>query len=97
MNALKDMYERLDGSGFPRGVSGEGVDRLGRVLGIADIITARALPRSNRNPIEAEEAVKVLQEHPARYDSEIVDAVRNYLNSAAGAEFIDQIRRESSA
>ncbi|MEJ1364759.1 MAG: PAS domain-containing protein [Candidatus Sedimenticola sp. (ex Thyasira tokunagai)] len=97
MNALKDMYERLDGSGFPRGVSGEGVDRLGRVLGIADIITARALPRSNRNPIEAEEAVKVLQEHPSRYEPEIVNAARNYLNSVVGAEFIDQIRRENSA
>lgn len=97
ISALRDMYERLDGSGFPRGIAGAEVDRLGQVLGIADIITARALPRSNRQPIEAEEAVAVLQEHASRYDPAIVDAAQDYLASDAGVEFITEIRQANMA
>ncbi|MES9855267.1 MAG: HD domain-containing phosphohydrolase [Sedimenticola sp.] len=96
MNALKGMYERMDGSGFPRGASGDGVDRLGQLLGIADIITARALPRSNRNSIEAEEAVNVLQEHPGRYATEIVEAASRYLGSEDGKAFTEAVRRANA-
>ncbi|PAS95589.1 MAG: hypothetical protein BSR46_16795 [Candidatus Dactylopiibacterium carminicum] len=36
--AILQHHERLDGSGYPRGVSGEGLSRSGAILGMADTL-----------------------------------------------------------
>ncbi len=80
------MYERLDGQGYPRGLKNGEIPLLARILGAADVFAARIRPRSYRAPIGPDEALSVLAMNaPARYDPEVVAALRAVLDGEAGA------------
>jgi HD-GYP domain-containing protein (c-di-GMP phosphodiesterase class II) len=49
-------HERLDGSGYPRGLSGNAVGPEGRVLAAADFYRSRTEPRPHRPAATADEA-----------------------------------------
>ena len=50
--------ERLDGSGYPRGVSGRSISQPARVLGAADVYQAMREPRPHRAARSADEAAR---------------------------------------
>ncbi len=70
-------HERLDGSGYPRGLSGDSLSIAGRLLAAADVYHASLEPRPHRgarNPGEA--AVELRTEVRAgRLDGDAVEAV----------------------
>jgi len=74
--------ERLDGSGYPRGVSGQSISRAARVLGAADAYQAMREPRPYRAARPADEAATELRAEvrSGRLDGDAVEAVL----SAAG-------------
>jgi HD-GYP domain-containing protein (c-di-GMP phosphodiesterase class II) len=53
--------ERLDGSGYPRGLSGPAISRPARILGAADAYQAMREPRPYRPARTAEEAARELR------------------------------------
>ena len=69
--------ERLDGSGYPGGLSGSAISRSGRILGAADVYQAMREPRPYRPQLSADEAAAELRAEAAagRLDREAVDAV----------------------
>ena len=69
--------ERLDGSGYPRGVSGPAISREARLLGAADAYQAMCEPRPHRPARPAEEASAELHAdvRAGRLDAEAVEAV----------------------
>jgi DNA-binding CsgD family transcriptional regulator len=69
--------ERLDGSGYPRGLSGGAISRPARVLGAADAYTSMCEPRPHRPARSAGEAVAEMRAEvrAGRLDSAAVDAV----------------------
>jgi DNA-binding CsgD family transcriptional regulator len=69
--------ERLDGSGYPRGLSGGVISRSGRIVGAADAYQAMREPRPHRPARSAEEAAAELRADvtAGRYDGEVVEAV----------------------
>jgi DNA-binding CsgD family transcriptional regulator len=69
--------ERLDGSGYPRGLSGGAIGRLARVLGAADAYLSMREPRPHRPARPAEEAVAEMhaEVRAGRLDGAAVDAV----------------------
>jgi DNA-binding CsgD family transcriptional regulator len=69
--------ERLDGSGYPRGLSGHAISRPGRILGAADAYQAMREPRPHRPARPADEAAAELRAdvRAGRLDSEVVEAV----------------------
>jgi HD-GYP domain-containing protein (c-di-GMP phosphodiesterase class II) len=69
--------ERLDGTGYPRGLSGAGLSRLARILGAADAYQAMREPRPHRPARSAEEAEAELRAdvRAGRHDAEAVAAV----------------------
>jgi HD-GYP domain-containing protein (c-di-GMP phosphodiesterase class II) len=69
--------ERLDGSGYPRGLSGGGVSRPARILGAADAYQAMREPRPHRPALAPGEAAVALRSDvkAGRYDAEAVEAV----------------------
>jgi HD-GYP domain-containing protein (c-di-GMP phosphodiesterase class II) len=75
-------HERLDGSGYPRGLSGRAVSAEGRVLAAADFYHSRTEPRPHRPAGTADEAAAQLraEARTGRMDAEAVAAVL----SAAG-------------
>ncbi len=49
-------HERLDGSGYPRGLRGDAISLGGRIVGAADVFDALTSPRAYRDAMTADEA-----------------------------------------
>ena len=75
-------HERLDGSGYPRGLSGAALSPEGRILAAADFYQSRTEPRPHRDACGAAEAASQLraEARAGRLDAEAAAAVL----SAAG-------------
>jgi HD-GYP domain-containing protein (c-di-GMP phosphodiesterase class II) len=69
--------ERLDGSGYPRGLSGGAISRPGRILGVADAYQSMREPRPYRPARTAAEAAAELrvEVRAGRLDGDAADAV----------------------
>src|SRR5499433_3745332 len=69
--------ERLDGSGYPRGLSGAAITQPARILGAADAYQAMTEPRPHRPALPAEEAAAELRAgvRAGRLDRDAVEAV----------------------
>jgi HD-GYP domain-containing protein (c-di-GMP phosphodiesterase class II) len=69
--------ERLDGSGYPRGLAGAAIARPARILGAADAYQAMREPRPHRPQRSADEAAAELRAdvRASRLDAEAVEAV----------------------
>jgi HD-GYP domain-containing protein (c-di-GMP phosphodiesterase class II) len=69
--------ERLDGSGYPRGLSGAAISRSARIVGAADAYQAMREPRPYRSQRSADEAAAELRAEvrAGRLDGEVVESV----------------------
>jgi HD-GYP domain-containing protein (c-di-GMP phosphodiesterase class II) len=69
--------ERLDGSGYPRGVSGSALSLHARILGAADAYQALREPRPQRAAHSAEAAAKILrgEVRAGKFAADAVEAV----------------------
>jgi putative nucleotidyltransferase with HDIG domain len=68
-------HERLDGSGYPQGLSGEDIVQGARVLAVADVVEAMRSERPYRPAHSVDEALEqIAQESGSLFDSEVVDA-----------------------
>ncbi len=68
-------HERLDGSGYPRGLQGEALCLEARILAVADVVEAMASHRPYRPPLGVEAALEeIAQYRSVRYDPAAVDA-----------------------
>jgi HD-GYP domain-containing protein (c-di-GMP phosphodiesterase class II) len=70
-------HERLDGSGYPRGLAGDAITPAGRILAAADVYQAMTAMRPHRPPHSAEEAAAQLRAEvgAGRIDGEAANAV----------------------
>jgi HD-GYP domain-containing protein (c-di-GMP phosphodiesterase class II) len=69
--------ERLDGSGYPRGLSGGSIGTPARVLGAVDAYESMIEPRPHRAALTAPEAARELRSEvkSGRLDGDAVEAV----------------------
>jgi PAS domain S-box-containing protein/putative nucleotidyltransferase with HDIG domain len=67
-------HERMDGSGYPRGLVGEELLPAARILALADVIEAMASHRPYRAALGIEAAVAEVRDHAAQYDPEVLAA-----------------------
>lgn len=73
---IRQHHERMDGSGYPRGLKGDEILPEARVLAVADVLESMAAHRPYRPALGIDVAVKELEQGRGRlYDSEVVDAV----------------------
>jgi HD-GYP domain-containing protein (c-di-GMP phosphodiesterase class II) len=70
-------HERLDGSGYPRGLTAASLTPQDRLLAAADVYHAMTEPRPHRGPLDPGQASRNLRAEvvAGRLDSEAVDAV----------------------
>jgi HD-GYP domain-containing protein (c-di-GMP phosphodiesterase class II) len=57
--AITEHHERVDGTGYPKGLSGEGISLIGRIVAVADVFDALT---SNRPYRQGQAAEQVFQE-----------------------------------
>jgi hypothetical protein len=76
VRAIVEHHERLDGSGYPRGLSGDAVSPLGRVLALAEVVTAMF---DGQRKLPEQRVSLLLRINPRRYDAGHVAAVHRLL------------------
>ena len=68
-------HERLDGSGYPRGLAGDEILLQARILSVADVVEAMASHRPYRTALGLEKALEEIQTNAGRlYDESVVNA-----------------------
>ena len=88
--AIDQMNERLDGKGYPKGLSGEQVSIHARVLAVANTFAAMAKPRSYRAALPVNEVLTILEGQRESYDQDVVAALRQVLSTPAGERVVQQ-------
>ncbi|HID87880.1 MAG TPA: HD-GYP domain-containing protein [Anaerolineae bacterium] len=68
-------HERMDGSGYPQGLSDDNILLEARILGVADVVEAMASHRPYRPPRGLDKALEEISRNRGiLYDPEVVDA-----------------------
>ena len=73
-------HEKLDGSGYPRGLTADVLDLPMRVLAVADIYEALTADRPYRGPMPPEKALAIVTaDVPHKLDRDARDALETYI------------------
>jgi putative nucleotidyltransferase with HDIG domain len=68
-------HERMDGSGYPRGLKGDNIALEARIIGVADVIDAMASYRPYRPALGVNAAIEEITKFRGiTYDPSVVDA-----------------------
>jgi len=81
LDVVYGHHERLDGSGYPDGLSGESIPLTARVTTIADIYDALTTARVYRAALTRAEALAIMAEEAGRgwWDPRLLDSFRSVL------------------
>jgi len=72
---VREHHERLDGSGYPKGLKGDEITLEARVIAVADVVEAIASHRPYRPALGLTRAKAVLTaDRGTAYDADVVDA-----------------------
>jgi putative two-component system response regulator len=87
--AVYQHHERMDGSGYPRGLKGEEIMLEARIMGVADVVEAMASHRPYRAALGLDAAMdEISSNRGVLYDARVVDACLTVV-SAEGFELDD--------
>ena len=74
-DVVRQHHERLDGSGYPRGLKGEEILLEARIVAVADAAEAMLAPRPQRAALSLNACIEELQSQAGRrYDARVVKA-----------------------
>ncbi|HUY99591.1 MAG TPA: HD-GYP domain-containing protein [Thermomicrobiaceae bacterium] len=80
LGGVRHHHERLDGSGYPDGLSGEAIPLEARIIAVADVLDALTSARSYRGPWPLSRALALLDDEAGRsLDPRCVEAVHRVL------------------
>ena len=72
---IRQHHERMDGSGYPRGLQGDDILPEARVLAVADVLESMAAHRPYRPALGLDVAMEELMRHQGTlYDHDVVEA-----------------------
>ncbi len=84
--AVGAHHERMDGRGYPRGLRGNGIPLLGRILAVADAYSAMTTDRPYRTARSHEEAkAELLRVASAQLDEDVVSVFLSALEGTLPA------------
>jgi HD-GYP domain-containing protein (c-di-GMP phosphodiesterase class II) len=74
--AVAEHHERLDGKGYPQGLSKDEVSLIGRIVAVADVFDALVTDRPYRPAMDLEEVITYLRNDSGTgLDAECVEAL----------------------
>ena len=77
-------HERMDGSGYPKGLKGKEIPFESRIIAVADVFDAMTSDRSYRPALSEEEALAYLCEQEGKgFEKSIVDALKEYFKASS--------------
>ncbi|MDP3789533.1 MAG: CHASE2 domain-containing protein, partial [Candidatus Omnitrophota bacterium] len=81
LNAIMDHHERLDGSGYPRGLKDGQISLDAQIIAVCDVYDAMSTNRPYRKALSVKEALQEMQSHPEKYNQRVVLALEEILKS----------------
>jgi len=83
LGCIRHHHERLDGTGYPDGLTSDEIRRTTRIMSIADVFDALATARAYKPAFPTETCLKILREESERgwWDGELVDAFADLIAS----------------
>jgi HD-GYP domain-containing protein (c-di-GMP phosphodiesterase class II) len=79
-NLVLNHHERLDGSGYPKGLKENQIDLGTRILSIVDVYSALTLERADRFPLTAPKALEILLGNTDQFDESLIIKLMNFLH-----------------
>ncbi|MFW5648998.1 MAG: HD domain-containing phosphohydrolase, partial [Candidatus Alkaliphilus sp. MAG34] len=74
MSIVRNHHERIDGKGYPDGLKGDEIERLTKIVTIADAYDAITSEREYRDALDEKEAIEELIKHKGtQFDSCLLD------------------------
>lgn len=61
LNIIKSHHEKMNGRGYPDGLTGDDIDRSAKIAAIADVYSALTTDRSYRNAMDSETALEIMR------------------------------------
>jgi len=89
IDVICQMNEKMDGSGYPNRLTGDGISTLARILGVINSFCAMISPRVYRVAKTPAEAVSILEKMTAQYDQTIVAKLKDIMNSIRGERLLN--------
>jgi HD-GYP domain-containing protein (c-di-GMP phosphodiesterase class II) len=84
--AVLQHHERLDGSGYPFGLSGDDIIMEARILAVADVVEAIASHRPYRPALGIDQAMaEISRQQGVLYDAAVVQACLKLFSETAFA------------
>jgi len=88
-------HERMDGRGYPHGLSGEEIPMMARILAAADAFDAMTSNRTYRAAMSEERAREILNEGAGtQWDTDVISAFLSSNDLAALAESVEGVSSE---
>lgn len=86
VDVVRHHHEKLDGSGYPDGLTGEAISDLVRIVTLCDIFSALTERRPYRAPLSATEAVSIMTGMRGQLDRSLMHAFAPVI-AATGTEW----------
>ena len=78
--ALRQVFEHVDGSGYPQGLKGENILITARIIALANAFVAMASPRSYRPEPDLKTILSIVEHDADRlYDRTLVKVLVDYV------------------
>lgn len=83
LQAIYQMNERIDGSGYPKNLKYDEIVLAARILSALNVFCAMIRPRSYRGAKEPQQALDILAGESTKFDSAVVDALASVVKIRA--------------
>jgi putative nucleotidyltransferase with HDIG domain len=97
---IRSHHERWDGSGYPDGISGNDIPITARILRLADVFDALTTTRSYRQPLTAQQALRVMEDDQGSFDPDLFEVFKRLfpeIKALARLAAMDSINAHAAA
>ncbi len=84
--AVLEMYENIDGTGYPKGIQGEEIIVQARILAITNAFCAMISERAFRKGLPIPDAIARLKGDTNKFDQKLVDVLTEVIDSPEGMQ-----------
>ncbi|WP_319468381.1 HD domain-containing phosphohydrolase [uncultured Pseudodesulfovibrio sp.] len=90
LQAIYQMNERIDGSGYPKNLKYDEIVLAARILSALNVFCAMIRPRSYRGAKEPQQALDILASESTKFDSAVVDALASVVKTPSGEKLLQE-------
>lgn len=74
-DAAVKHHENMDGTGYPKGLKGDDIPQIARLIRVAETYVSLSSKRNYRQTLDKETAIQMLKDQPQFYDLDVVNVL----------------------